>query len=154
MVNYIEGDLNAEGGKFGIVVSRFNDFITTHLADGAIATLIEHGVAEKDIDVVKVPGAFEIPMTAGKMCAANKYDAVICLGAVIRGATQHFYYVSGESSRGVGTLARESSIPVLFGILTTDNVEQAVERAGGKFGNKGAEAALAALEMVDLFKRI
>ena len=154
MVNYIEGDLNAEGGKFGIVVSRFNDFITTHLADGAIATLTEHGVAEKDIDVVKVPGAFEIPMAAGKMCTANKYDAVICLGAVIRGATPHFNYVSGESSRGVGTLARESSIPVLFGILTTDNVEQAVERAGGKSGNKGAEAALAALEMVNLFKRI
>lgn len=150
----ITGDLNAKGAKFGIVVSRFNDFITTHLMDGAVDTLLRHGAREQDIDVVKVPGAFEIPMAAKKMYDGKKYDALICVGAVIRGATPHFDYVCSETSKGIGNLAREASIPVLFGVLTTDNLEQAIERAGGKAGNKGAEAALAAIEMVNLFKNI
>lgn len=154
MANNIEGDLNAGGFKFGIVVSRFNDFITSRLAGGAVDALIRHGAEGKDIDVVKVPGAFEIPMTAKKMCAGKKYDAVLCLGAVIRGATPHFNFVAGEAAKGVGTLAMESPIPVLFGILTTENLEQAIERAGAKSGNKGWETALAAIEMVNLYKKI
>jgi len=154
MVNNIEGDLNAKGFKFGIVVSRFNDFITSRLVDGAVDALVRHGAKDQDIDVVKVPGAFEIPMTAKKMCAKKKYDAILCLGAVIRGATPHFNFVAGEAAKGVGTLAMESSIPVLFGILTTENLEQAIERAGAKSGNKGSETALAAIEMVNLYKKI
>ncbi len=154
MANNIEGDLTASGIKFGIVVSRFNDFITSRLVDGAVDTLVRHGAKDQDIDVVKVPGAFEIPMTAKKMCAKKKYDAILCLGAVIRGATPHFNFVAGEAAKGVGTLAMESSIPVLFGILTTENLEQAIERAGAKSGNKGSETALAAIEMVNLYKKI
>jgi len=153
MPNHIEGDLNARGFKFGIVVSRFNDFITSRLVDGAVDALVRHGAKDMDIDVVKVPGAFEIPMTAKKMCADKKYDAILCLGAVIRGATPHFNFVAGEAAKGVGTLAMESSIPVLFGILTTENLEQAIERAGAKSGNKGSETALAAIEMVNLYKK-
>lgn len=154
MVNNIEGDLNAKGFKFGIVVSRFNDFITSRLLDGAVDALVRHGAKDNDIDVVKVPGAFEIPMTAKKMCAKKKYDAILCLGAVIRGATPHFNFVAGEAAKGVGTLAMESSIPVLFGVLTTENLEQAIERAGAKSGNKGSETAIAAIEMVNLYKKI
>ena len=154
MANIIEGDLNAKGIKAGIVVSRFNDFITSRLVDGAVDALVRHGANQKDIDVVKVPGAFEIPMTAKKMCAKKKYDAVLCLGAVIRGATPHFNYVAGEAAKGVGALAMEASIPVLFGVLTTENLEQAIERAGAKSGNKGWETALAAIEMVNLYKKI
>jgi len=154
MVKEIEGGLNAEGFRFGIVVSRFNDFITSRLTGGAIDALVRHGAAEESVSVVKVPGAFEIPMAARKMCASGNYDAVICLGAVIRGATPHFNYVAGEAARGVGALAREFAIPVLFGVLTTDNIEQAVERAGAKSGNKGWETALAAIEMVNLYKKI
>jgi len=142
------------GQKIGIVVSRFNDFITQRLQDGAVDCLVRHGVQDQDIEVVKVPGAFEIPMAAKRMVALEKYDAVICLGAVIRGATPHFEYVSGEASKGIGTLALESPIPVLFGVLTTNNLEQAIERAGSKSGNKGWETALAAIEMVNLFKNI
>lgn len=154
MANIIEGDLNAKGFKVGIVVSRFNDFITSRLLEGAVDALVRHGAKDQDIDVVKVPGAFEIPMTAKKMCATKKYDAILCLGAVIRGATAHFNFVAGEAAKGVGTLAMESSIPVLFGILTTENLEQAIERAGAKSGNKGWETALAAIEMVNLYKKI
>ncbi|GJL79964.1 MAG: 6,7-dimethyl-8-ribityllumazine synthase [Nitrospinaceae bacterium] len=154
MVTPIEGELDAKGLKFGIVVSRFNDFITSRLVDGALDALIRHGAVEKQIDVVKVPGAFEIPMAAKKMAAAKKYDAVLCLGAVIRGATPHFNYVAGEAAKGVGSVALESSIPVLFGVLTTENLEQAIERAGAKSGNKGWETALAAIEMVNLYKKI
>jgi 6,7-dimethyl-8-ribityllumazine synthase len=154
MANNIEGDLNAKGFKFGIVVSRFNDFITSRLVDGAVDALVRHGAKDNDIDVVKVPGAFEIPMTAKKMCAKKKYDAILCLGAVIRGATPHFNFVAGEAAKGVGTLAMESSIPVLFGVLTTENLEQAIERAGAKSGNKGSETAIAAIEMVNLYKKI
>lgn len=154
MVRYIEGEPNASGLKIGIVVSRFNDFITSHLLSGALEALGQHGADEKDIEVVRVPGAFEIPMAAKKLCDAKKYDAVVCLGAVIRGATPHFDYVAGEAARGVATIAREAGIPVVFGVLTTDNVEQAVERAGGKSGNKGVDAALAAVEMATLYRKL
>jgi 6,7-dimethyl-8-ribityllumazine synthase len=154
MVTNIEGDLNAKGLKFGIVVSRFNDFITGRLVDGAIDCLLRHGATESDIQVVKVPGAFEIPMAAKKMSGAKKQDAILCLGAVIRGATPHFNYVASEAVKGVGSVALESSIPVLFGVLTTDNLEQAIERAGSKSGNKGWETALAGIEMANLYKKI
>ncbi|PIQ97604.1 MAG: 6,7-dimethyl-8-ribityllumazine synthase [Nitrospinae bacterium CG11_big_fil_rev_8_21_14_0_20_56_8] len=154
MVNSIEGHLDAKGLKVGIVVSRFNDFITRPLENGAVDALKRHGADEKNITIVKVPGAFEIPMAAKRLVASQKFDAVICLGAVIRGGTPHFEYVAGEASRGVGALAREAGIPVLFGILTTDSLEQAIERAGGKSGNKGWETAVAAIEMANLFKKI
>lgn len=154
MPNVVEGDLNGAGHKYGIVVSRFNDFVTGRLMDGAVDCLVRHGVADGDIDVVRVPGAFEIPMGARKLIARNKYDAVLCLGAVIRGATPHFDYVAGEASKGVGALALEAAIPVMFGVLTTNTVEQAVERAGLKTGNKGWETALAAIEMVNLYRQI
>jgi 6,7-dimethyl-8-ribityllumazine synthase len=146
MVKTIEGGLDAKGFKFGIVVSRFNDFITAKLLEGAVDALIRHGAEEENIEVVRVPGAFEIPMTARRMVASNKYDAMICLGAVIRGATPHF--------KGVGAVALGASIPVLFGILTTDNLEQAIERSGAKSGNKGWETGLACIEMVNLYKKI
>lgn len=154
MANIIEGNLNAENLKFGIAVSRFNDFITSHLVNGAVDALVRHGASEDDIDIVKVPGAFEIPPAAKKLCARNKYDAVICLGAIIRGATPHFNYVAAEASKGVGAVAMEASIPVLYGILTTDTIEQAVERAGTKSGNKGWETAMAAVEMANLYKKL
>ena len=154
MVRYIEGEPDASGLKIGIVVSRFNDFITSHLLSGALEALGQHGADEKDIEVVRVPGAFEIPMAAKKLCDAKMHDAVVCLGAVIRGATPHFDYVAGEAARGVATIAREAGIPVVFGVLTTDNVEQAVERAGGKSGNKGVDAALAAVEMATLYRKL
>ena len=154
MVRYVEGEPGASGLKIGIVVSRFNDFITSNLLSGALEALGQHGADEKDIEVVRVPGAFEIPMAAKKLCDAKKYDAVVCLGAVIRGATPHFDYVAGEAARGVATIAREAGIPVVLGVLTTDNVEQAVERAGGKSGNKGVDAALAAVEMATLYRKL
>jgi 6,7-dimethyl-8-ribityllumazine synthase len=149
-----QGDLNGEGLTIGIVVSRFNEFITGRLLDGAVECLIQHGVKDEDIEVAHVPGAFEIPSAARRMAGKNKYDAILCLGAVIRGGTPHFEYVSGEASRGTGTVALEASIPVLFGVLTTDNLEQATERAGAKSGNKGWETALAAIEMINLYKQI
>ncbi len=152
MPNKIEGNLKGDGQKVGIVVSRFNDFITRPLLEGAVDCLLRHGVADSDIDVIHVPGAFEIPSIAKKMCTQNKYDAVICLGAVIRGATAHFDYVAGEASKGIGMLAMESSIPVIFGVLTTNTLEQAIERSGSKSGNKGWEAALTAIEMINLSK--
>ena len=154
MVRYVEGKLDASGLKIGIVVSRFNDFITNHLLSGALEVLDQHGADEKDIEVVRVPGAFEIPMAAKKLCDAEMYDAVVCLGAVIRGATPHFDYVAGEAARGVAAIAREAGIPVVFGVLTTDNVAQAAERAGGKSGNKGVDAALAAVEMATLYRKL
>jgi len=150
----VEGDLNGAGHKVGIVVSRFNDFITGRLVDGAVDCLVRHGVKDPDIEVVKVPGAFEIPMAAKRMIAKKKYHAVLCLGAVIRGATPHFEYIAGEAAKGIGALALEASIPVLFGVLTTDNLEQAIERAGAKSGNKGWETALAAIEMINLYKQL
>lgn len=154
MPNIIEGDLNAAGLKFGIAVSRFNDFVTGRLVDGAVDALVRHGAAENDIDIVKVPGAFEIPPAAKKLCSLNRYDAVICLGAVIRGATPHFNFVAAQASKGVGAVAMESGIPVLYGILTTDTLEQAIERAGAKSGNKGWETAMAAVEMANLYKKL
>ena len=154
MVQEYSGEMNAAGFRFGIVVSRFNDFITEPLLEGAVKALKECGANEEQVDVVLVPGAFEIPMAAKKLCAAGKCDAVICLGAVIRGATPHFDYVAGETARGIGALSREFPIPVLFGVLTTDNVQQATERSGANTNNKGRETALAAIEMVNLFKKI
>jgi 6,7-dimethyl-8-ribityllumazine synthase len=154
MPNNIEGNLSAAGLKFGIVVSRFNDFITSHLVDGAVDAIVRHGASEGDIDIVKVPGAFEIPPVAKKLCSKNKYDAVICLGAVIRGATPHFNFVASEASKGVGAVGLEANIPVLYGILTTDTIEQAIERAGTKSGNKGWETGMSAVEMANLFKKL
>ena len=154
MKKVVEGDLISMGNKFGVVSARFNEFITSRLTDGAVNTLIRHGVKESDIEIVRVPGAFEIFQVAKKMVQSKKYDAIICLGAVIRGATPHFNYISAEASKGVASVALEASVPVLYGILTTDNLEQAIERAGSKSGNKGSEAALAAIEMVNVFKKI
>ena len=153
MAKFIEGDLDASGLKVGIVVSRFNEFITEHLLSGAVGALTKHGANERDIEVVRVPGAFEIPLVAKKLCSRGN-DVVVCLGAVIRGGTPHFDYVAGEAARGVAMVAREADIPVMFGVLTTDDVEQAADRAGGKCGNKGEEAALAAIEMATLYKKL
>lgn len=146
--------MNGAGHKIGIVVSRFNDFITSRLRDGAVDCFVRHGVKDGDITVVHVPGAFEIPMAAKKMVEQKNYDAVLCLGAVVRGGTPHFEYVAGAAAKGIGALAMEASIPVLFGVLTTDNLEQAIERAGAKSGNKGWETALAAIEMINVFKQL
>ncbi len=154
MSKIIEGTLQAEGLKFGIVVSRFNDFITSRLLDGSLDVLMRHGCREEDVEIIKVPGAFEIPFAAKKLVERQKYDAVICLGAVIRGATPHFEYISAEATKGVAALAMQAAIPVLYGILTTDTIEQAIERAGTKAGNKGAEVTIGAIEMVNLFRRL
>jgi len=150
----LEGQLKADGLKIGIVVSRFNEFITSKLLGGAEDTLVRHGASENDITVAWVPGAFEIPLVAKKMAASKKYDAIVCLGAVIRGATSHYDYVCNEVSKGVALVNMETGIPCAFGILTTENIEQAVERAGTKAGNKGSDAANSAIEMVNLLKNI
>lgn len=152
MSNLIEGKLDAAGFKFAVVVSRFNSFICDRLLEGALDTLKRHGADEKDLTVVKVPGAFEIPLVTKKLAESKKYDALICLGAVIRGGTPHFEYVSSEVSKGVASASLDSGVPVAFGVLTTDSVEQAIERAGTKAGNKGGEAAMGAIEMANLFK--
>lgn len=152
MTKIIEGKLDASGQRFGLVVSRFNSFICDRLVEGALDALLRHGASREDIQIVRVPGAFEIPMVAKKMAATGRYDALICLGAVIRGATPHFDYVSAEVSKGVASVSLDAGIPVAFGVLTTDNIEQAIERAGSKAGNKGSEAAVTAIEMVNLFK--
>jgi 6,7-dimethyl-8-ribityllumazine synthase len=152
MPKLIEGKLLAEGKKFALVVSRFNDFITDRLVGGAVDALVRSGTRDDDIDIVKVPGAFEIPLMAKKMAKKGRYHAVICLGAVIRGATPHFDYVSAEVSKGVAMVGLESEIPVIFGIVTTDTIEQAIERAGSKAGNKGWSAAITAIEMVNLIE--
>jgi len=149
-----EGDLQAKGLKFGIVISRFNEFITGKLLDGAKDALVRHGVKEEDIDIVKVPGSFEIPLIARKMAEKETYNAVICLGTVIRGATPHFDYISAEVSKGIATVSMETGVPVAFGVLTCDTIEQAVERAGTKSGNKGWDAALTAIEMARLLKNL
>ena len=154
MANIIQGDLAAKGLKFGIVAARFNDFITARLLDGAIDALQRHGAAENDIDVVKVPGSYEIPLAAKTLAGSGRYHAVICLGAVIRGATPHFEYVSAEVSKGVAMVSLESKLPVIFGVLTTDTIEQAVERAGTKSGNKGWDAALSAIEMANVMRQL
>lgn len=155
MTKTIEGSLvNGGSDRYGIVASRFNGFISESLLTGALDGLHRHGVDDDRIDVVWVPGAFEIPLAAKKMAESGSYDAVICLGCVIRGATTHFEYVAGEAARGIAAAARESGVPVIFGVLTTENIEQAIERAGTKAGNKGWDAALAALEMADLMRRL
>ncbi len=150
MPNIVEANLVAKGKKFAIVVSRFNDFITDKLVGGAVDALTRSGTLDKDIDIVKVPGAFEIPLLAQKLANKKKHDAIICLGAVIRGATPHFDYVSAEVSKGVAAAGMESGVPIIFGVLTTDTLEQSIERAGSKSGNKGWDAALAAVEMANL----
>jgi 6,7-dimethyl-8-ribityllumazine synthase len=150
MPNVYEGRISGEGKRMGIVVGRFNDFISNKLLEGALDALVRHGVNEADIDVVKVPGSFEIPLMAKKMSEKGRYDAVICLGAVIRGSTPHFEYVSAEVSKGVAQVSLDSGIPVIFGVITTDTLEQAIERAGTKSGNKGWSAAVAAMEMANL----
>ena len=150
MPQIIEASLKAEGKKFGIIAGRFNDFITEKLVAGAIDALTRSGADEKDITLVRVPGAFEIPLISKKMAASNKYDAIICLGAVIRGATSHYDYVCAEVSKGIASVSLDSGIPVMFGILTTETIEQAIERAGTKAGNKGFDSALAAIEMANL----
>ena len=150
----LEGNYTGKGIKVGIVAARFNEFITSKLVSGAVDCLVRHEVASDDIEVAWVPGAFEIPLVAQKMAASGKYDAVICLGAVIRGATSHYDYVCNEVSKGVATVGLNSGIPVLFGVVTTENIEQAIERAGTKAGNKGYDCALSALEMVNLIKNL
>ncbi|MDA8083832.1 MAG: 6,7-dimethyl-8-ribityllumazine synthase [Nitrospiraceae bacterium] len=150
----IQGELQAKGLRFGIVVSRFNDFITGKLLEGAVDALVRHGAKEDDIDVVKVPGAFEIPLAAKTLAAGKSYQAVICLGTVIRGATPHFDYVAAEVSKGVASASLETGVPIAFGVLTTDSIEQAVERAGTKSGNKGFDAAMTAIEMAQVMKKL
>ena len=152
MANIKEGKLDAGGMKFGIVAGRFNSFIVDRLLDGAIDALTRHGAKESDIDIYRAPGSFEIPALARRLVDSRSYDAVITLGAVIRGATPHFDYVAAEVSKGIGLLSLEAGVPVSFGVLTTDNVEQAIERAGTKSGNKGFDAAVAAIEMANLYK--
>ncbi|MDY6953596.1 MAG: 6,7-dimethyl-8-ribityllumazine synthase [Thermodesulfobacteriota bacterium] len=154
MANVYEGKISGKGKKFGVIVARFNDFISDRLLSGALDALVRHGTADKDIDIVKVPGSFEIPLAAKKMADKKKYDALICLGAVIRGSTPHFEYVSAEVSKGIALVSLESGIPVIFGVVTTDTLEQAIERAGSKSGNKGWSAAVAALEMADLMASV
>ncbi|MBR2577269.1 MAG: 6,7-dimethyl-8-ribityllumazine synthase [Firmicutes bacterium] len=149
-----EGKLINDGIRVGIIATRFNEFITSKLLGGAMDGLLRHDINEENIDVAWVPGAFEIPLIASKMAKSGKYDAVICLGAVIRGATSHYDYVCAEVSKGIATVALQSEIPVMFGVLTTDNIEQAIERAGTKAGNKGYECALGAIEMVNLIREI
>ena len=150
----IEGMIVANGAKIGIVAARFNEFIVSKLVGGAMDGLIRHDVKEEDVTVAWVPGAFEIPVVAKKMAKSGKYDAVICLGAVIRGATSHYDYVCNEVSKGVASVSLETEIPVLFGVVTTENIEQAIERAGTKAGNKGYDCAMGALEMIDLMKQL
>ena len=154
MVNVVKADLVAKGKKFAIVISRFNEFISSKLLEGCIDTLSRHGVQENSIDVVWVPGAFEIPMIAQKCAKSKKYDAVICLGTVIRGATPHFEFVASEAAKGVAKISLDTSVPCIFGIITADNIEQAIERAGTKDGNKGRDAALSAIEMANLYAKL
>lgn len=154
MVKVLEGKLIAEGLKFGIVAARFNEFITSKLVSGALDALMRHGAAEEAIEVAWVPGAYEIPLVAQKMAESGKYDAVICLGAVIRGSTSHYDYVCNEVSKGVAQVGLKSGVPTIFGVVTTENIEQAIERAGTKAGNKGYDGAMAAIEMANLCRQI
>ncbi|WP_368652985.1 6,7-dimethyl-8-ribityllumazine synthase [Ornithinibacillus sp. 4-3] len=149
-----EGNLIAQGLRFGIIVGRFNEFIGGKLLEGALDALRRHGVEEKEIEITWVPGAFEIPLVAKKMVKSNMYDVVICLGAVIRGSTPHFDYVSAEVTKGIASVSLETEVPVIFGVLTTDTIEQAIERAGTKAGNKGYDAAVTAIEMANLLKQL
>lgn len=150
----LEGNLNAKGLSFCIVVSRFNDFITSRLVDGAVDALVRHGADEKDLQIVRVPGSFELPLIAKKCAASERYHAVIALGTIIRGATPHFDFVASEAAKGIAMVSLETGLPVSFGIITADSIEQAVERAGSKSGNKGWDAALTAIEMANLVKTL
>ena len=154
MANIIEGYISGKGLKFGIVAARFNEFIVSKLVGGALDTMHRHETADHDIDVAWVPGAFEIPLAAKKMAESGKYDAVLCLGAVIRGSTTHYDYVCNEVSKGVAQVGLQTGVPTIFGVVTTENIEQAIERAGTKAGNKGADAAMAAMEMASLLGKL
>jgi 6,7-dimethyl-8-ribityllumazine synthase len=153
-VNHIEGNLSAEGRSFGIVASRFNDFVVKALLEGAIEAIRRHGGEAGVVDVVWVPGSYEIPVVARELALSGRYDALICLGAVIRGATAHFDYVAGGAAGGISNVALETGVPVIFGVITTESIEQAIERAGTKMGNKGFEAAVSAMEMADLMAKL
>ena len=153
-VKVLEGMLNAQGLRFGIVVSRFNEFFTSKLLGGALDALHRHGASEDDITVAWVPGAFELPLVSKKMAESGKYDAIIALGTVIRGSTTHYDYVCNEAAKGIAQVSLSSDIPVMFGVITTENIEQAIERAGSKAGNKGYECALGAIEMINLIREI
>lgn len=150
----IEGKLEAKGLKFGIIVSRFNEFITSRLLEGAIDALIRHGATETDIEIVRVPGSFEIPLIAKKLAQSGRFHAIICLGTLIRGATPHFDYIASEVSKGIALVGLETGIPVSFGVITADTIEQAIERAGSKSGNKGWDAALVAIEMAKVMEQL
>ena len=154
MSKLFEGALLGKGLKFGVVVSRFNEFITRKLLDGAQDALLRHGVSEEDIDIAWVPGSFEIPLVASKLAQSKRYDAIICLGAVVRGATPHFEYIAAEVTKGIAKVGLETGLPISYGVITTDTLEQAIERAGTKAGNKGFDAAVDAIEMVNLLKNI
>ncbi len=154
MVQKIEGSLSTEGFSYGIVVSRFNSLVSKQLLDGAVDCLVRHGASEKNITVVHCPGAFEIPQVALRLAKSGTFDALICLGCVIRGETPHFEYIASEVTKGVGSVALETGVPVAFGVLTTENLEQALERAGAKAGNKGWDAALTAIELTNVFKQL
>ncbi|RJP29783.1 MAG: 6,7-dimethyl-8-ribityllumazine synthase [Candidatus Omnitrophota bacterium] len=154
MVKTIEGSLIAKGKKFGLIASRFNDFITKELISGCVDTLIRHGAQEKDISLVWAPGAFEIPAIAAKLSKSKSFDALICLGTVIRGSTPHFEYVASEAAKGIAKISQDSGLPVIFGVITADTIEQAIERAGTKDGNKGRDAAVSAIEMSNLFESL
>jgi len=153
-INEIEGELIVRGARFGVLVSRFNSFIVDSLLKGAIDTLKRHGAEDKNIQIVRVPGAFEMPLVAQRMAAKDQYDAIIALGAVIRGGTPHFEYVAGECTKGLAGVSAKHDIPVAFGVLTVDTIEQAIERAGTKAGNKGVEAAMSAIEMADVMNQL
>jgi 6,7-dimethyl-8-ribityllumazine synthase len=153
-IRTIEGGRSAKGLRIAVVAARFNHFVVDKLLAGAVETLTRAGISAQDLDIVRVPGAFEIPLIARKLAASHNYEAVICLGAVIRGGTPHFDYVAGECARGVSDAALDTGVPVIFGVLTCDDMEQATERSGGKHGNKGADAALAAIEMADLLRKL
>ncbi|MCI0512447.1 6,7-dimethyl-8-ribityllumazine synthase [candidate division KSB1 bacterium] len=154
MPEIIQGHLDAKGRSFGIVVSRFNEFISSKLLEGALDCLYRHGADEKKIDIVWVPGSFEIPMAANKLACSGKYNAVICLGTLIRGATPHFEYIAAEATKGIAAVALNTQLPVTYGVITCESLEQAIERAGTKSGNKGWDAALSAIEMADLFTKL
>jgi 6,7-dimethyl-8-ribityllumazine synthase len=154
MATIIEGSLSAEGHSYGIIVSRFNNLVTKHLLEGATDCLIRHGAKDANITIVHCPGSFEIPQVAMQLAKSAKYDALICLGCIIRGETPHFEYVASEATKGVGQVALQFGVPVAFGILTTENLEQALERAGAKAGNKGWDAAMTAIELVNTFKQL
>ena len=153
-IKVIEGDFTQCSGRYALVVGRFNGFVVESLVEGAVDTLLRHGISKDDITIIRVPGAYEMPLAVKRVAETTEYDAVIALGAVIRGGTPHFDYVAGEASSGLGAVSLDSDVPVSFGVLTVDSIEQAIERSGTKAGNKGAEAAITALEMVSLFKKL